>query len=84
MPGERKPVTVIGNKTGTSQVGAISTAKIKSKEGPFGDKKNSRKSHSAEKKKGARIPSLSSMPFTLVRFCRLREKSKKAKGDPLE
>ena len=37
------------NKTGTSQVGAISKAQIKSK-GPFRDeKKFEKKSHSAEK-----------------------------------
>ena len=34
-------------------------------------------SHSAEKKPKGR-------PFTLIRFCRLRLKSKKPKGDPLE
>ena len=38
------------NKTGTSQVGAISKAQITSKGGPFGDKnKFKKKSHSAEK-----------------------------------
>ena len=52
MPGERKPVTVIGNKTGTSQVGAISTAKIKSKEGPFGDKKIRESRTVPKKRKG--------------------------------
>ena len=37
--------------------------------------RNSKQSHSAEKPKGG--------PFTLMRFCRLRLKSKK-RGDPLQ
>ena len=63
------------NKTGTSQVGAISKAQIKSK-GPLETKKFEKKSHSAKKRKGG--------PFTLVRFCKLRLKSKKPKKDSLE
>ena len=39
----------MNNKTGTSQVGAISKAQIKSKGGPFGDKKIEKKLHTAEK-----------------------------------
>ena len=63
------------NKTGTSQVGAISNAQIKSKGGPFGDKKIREKVAQCRKKsKGG--------PFTLIRFCRLRLKSKKPKGGP--
>ena len=64
------------NKTATSQVGAISKAQIKSKGDHLETKKLEKKSHSAEKPKGA--------PFTFIRFCRLRLKSKKPKGDPLE
>ena len=48
------------------------------KEGLFGDKKNQTKLHSAEKKTRKRGP------FTFIRFCRLRLKSKKPKVDPLE
>ena len=62
------------NKTGTSQVGAITKAQIKSKGGPFGDKKI-RESHTVPKKpKGG--------PFSPIRFCRLRLKGKKPKGGP--
>ena len=65
------------NKTGTSQVGAISKAQIKSNGGPFGDKKISRKSRTVPKRpKGG--------SFTFIRFRRLRLKSKKPKWDPLE
>ena len=58
------------NKTGTSQVGAISKAQIKSKRGPFGYKKKFEKSRTMPKK-------LNGGPFSPVRFCRLRLKSKK-------
>ena len=62
---------LIGNKTGTSQVGAISKAQIKSKGGgSLWRQKISRKSHTVPKKpKG--------VPFTLIRFCRLRLKKPK-------
>ena len=67
VPGEMR------NKTGTSQVSAISKAQIKSKGGTFGDKKNSKKVAQCRKKsKGD--------PFSPVRFCRLRLKSKRTKG----
>ena len=62
-------------KTGTSQVGAISRAPIK--KGIFtntGYKKNREKVEQCQK----------TTPFTLIRFCRLRLKSKRTKGDPLE
>ena len=58
-----------------SQVGAISKAQIKSKGGPFRDKKIEKKSHSAEKKRNGG-------PFTLIRFSRLRLKSEKPKRGP--
>ena len=67
----------IKNKTGTSQVGAISKAQIKSKGGPFGDKKIREKVAQCRK-------SRMGGPFTLIRICRLRLKSKKPKGDLLE
>ena len=56
------------NKTGTSQVGAISKAISVL----FGDKKFEKQSHSAEKMKRG--------PCSPVPFCRLRLKSKKPKG----
>ena len=64
------------NKTGTSQVGAMSKGQIKSK-GAFGDKKIEKKVAQCRnnRKRG---------PFSPVRFCRLRLKSKKSKGDPSE
>ena len=63
------------NKTGASQIGAISKAQIKSKGDPLETKKLDKKSHSAGKKpKGG--------PFPFIRFCRLRLKSKKTKGWP--
>ena len=73
----------MNNKTGTSKVGAISKAQ-KAQNIFFGKNlkflKNfffRKMSHSAEKnQKGG--------PFSLGRFCSLRLKSKKRKGDPLE
>ena len=51
----RFPIEVYQNKTGTSQVGAISKAQIKSKGGPFGDEKIKKKSHSVENPKGGTL-----------------------------
>ena len=61
------------NKTGTSQVGAISKAQIKSKGDPLETKKIKKKSQCRKTERG---------PFTLIWFCRLRLKSKKLKGAP--
>ena len=70
-------ISLCYNNTGTSQVGAISKAQIKSKGEPFADKTIQEKVAQCRKnRKGG--------PFTLIRFCRLRLKSKKPKGDPLE
>ena len=44
------------NKTGTSQVGAISKAKTKSKGGPLGDKTNARKSCTVPQKTERVVP----------------------------
>ena len=58
------------NKTGTSQVGAMSKAQIKSKGKPFGFKKIREKvAQCQQNRKGG--------PFTLIRFCRLRLKNKR-------
>ena len=46
----RSGIETFVHKTGTSQVGAISKAQIKSKGGPFGDKKIPTKSRIVAKK----------------------------------
>ena len=57
------------NETGTSQVGAISKAQIKSKGGPFGNKNNREKvTYLLKKRKGG--------PFSPIWFFRLRLNSR--------
>ena len=58
------------------QVGAISKAQIKSKGDPLKTKIQEKVAQCRNNRKGG--------PFTLIWFCRLRSKSKKPKGDPLE